>query len=304
MGVSLALFLLLQALTSFSPLTIALFCSASVSLFFYEVLGIVDPKDTLSVDIVRGGGSGGENSAKLSFRFIGASALFLSVWIGVTLFLEKEKSASLSASTELQTLANARHKLDNRYILIVRPKEHMPDRADKGIVGELLFNLFNHDTVVGRLDVSNGLGQVYDSDQFNPILVTIRNQCFRGQGLCRLPIGWFPIELVGRNNSIEGNRVSVCEGHDYMAGKILNFSRTANPPEPGWDISDIGKTGGINHAMLSSLTVQTPIEVSRDIDSHCPPSSGTGARFRVSSQLKAPLQRLLGNERNLFARIL
>jgi hypothetical protein len=300
MGVSLSLFLLLQAL-SFSPLTIALFCSATVSLFFYEVLGIVDPKDTLSVDIARGGG---ENSAKISLRFIGASALFLAVWVGVTLFLQKEKSASLSAKTELQTLANKKQGSDDKYILIVKPKEQILDPANRNIVAEQIFNLFNHDTIVGRLDVSTGLGQVYDTDQFNPILVTIRNQCFRGQGLCKTPNGWFPIKLVGRNDSLKGNRVSVCEGHDYMAGKLLNFSRVANPPDPGWDISDIGKTGGINHALLTSITVQTPIEVSRDIDPHCPQSNSAGPRFRVSGQMKEPLQRLLGKDPNLFARIL
>jgi hypothetical protein len=192
----------------FSPIFTGLFLSALVSLFFYEMLGVVDPNDSLSFEFNRARGG---DSSKVSGRFVGASALFLLIWVLSTLYLANEKKARITAATELQPLFVSGASLPEGYILIKNPN---PDIVDK----------INHNISIGRLNVSGSLNAKFQADPFDPILVRIRNDCRNGKGLCQLPADWFQVKIEGVNPGLKGNRVSVCSGHDYLAGKLINFS--------------------------------------------------------------------------------
>ncbi|UXE64184.1 MAG: hypothetical protein KA717_17745 [Woronichinia naegeliana WA131] len=93
---------------------------------------------------------------------------------------------------------------------------------------------------IGRLDLVNALKKIGSLNLFDPILVSIRNDCKEGLGLCVIPINWFPattqkqeVRKVSLANpepteKLPVRKVLVCKGHQYLAGSRINFSINKN----------------------------------------------------------------------------
>lgn len=263
---------LLLWVASFSPIFIGLFLSSCVSLFFYEILGIVDPQDSLSIQFNR---DGVEGTSKISGQFVGATALFFVVWIFSTLYLEIEKRNRVNLNTELKILLQKNVNVEPRdsdYIYIRKPFEDVLDKIQ-------------NNNSAGKLNLPKTLKELYDLDEFDPILVTIRNNCKNKEGLCLSPSKWFETQIVGVDPLLSGDKVSVCKGHDYLAGKTINFSSDTLEGPP-WNFRD---RFPLDKRELMNINKDTPIEVSATINRNCL-SKNQYPAFKVSEQLRKPMR--------------
>ena len=81
-----SLFSSLLLWSSFPSIFIGLFLSSFVSLFFYEVLGIVDPEDSLSFDV---NFSNQGKGVKLTAQLLGSIAVFGLTWVLSTWYFDQ-----------------------------------------------------------------------------------------------------------------------------------------------------------------------------------------------------------------------
>lgn len=296
MLISLFSSLLLWLTSSFPPIFVGLFLSSFVSLFFYEVLGIVDPEDSLGFDVNFANQGKG---VKLTAQLLGSIAVFGLTWVASTWYLDQYLKNPINSNAELDINNKIKNQEYVYLILKSSPKNHtnpveLTDTSDD--VKEKYIE-------IGRLNLIKKLQSVYELDPFDPILVRIRNECSSREGLCTLPQGWFDVEVLNIvNPDLKGNQVSVCKGHGYLAGREINLSKEKS--DDSWTLNTISQGIPLNQESTKVINKNTPIQVSIDVDRFCPSSTSLYPRFRVSPELQPLLENMLQDSQKVYARTL
>jgi hypothetical protein len=291
---------LLLSLTSSVPTVFAgLFTSVFVSILFDTVLLVVDPKASLSFEFDR---KGLEGDSKVGVKLGAMTALFAIVWVGTTFAIdnyraniEDSKLRILNPNLPLEVIPKTVGKVGDEeptYIYIVNPFKKPPKEITDP-------NQMINENAIGKVNLLSELSEIYALDPFDPILVKIRNECKKGEGLCTFPAKWFETRLFGLNSSLQGNQVSVCRGHDYLAGKIINFSNE-NSNDPLWTIDSIQGGISLETKELTTINKDTPIKVSSTVDRSCP-SEDQRPAFKFSKELQKPMRTLFENKQ-VYAR--
>jgi hypothetical protein len=291
---------LLLSLTSSVPTVFAgLFTSTFVAILFDTVLFVVDPKASLSFEFDR---KGLEGDSKIGIKLGAMTALFAIVWVGTTFAIdnhraniENSKIKRLNSNLSLEVIPKTVGKVGDEeptYLYIVNALKEPPKEITDP-------SQMIKENAMGKVNLLSELSEIYAVDPFDPILVKIRNECKKGEGLCTFPAKWFETKLFGLNSSLQGNQVSVCRGHDYLAGKIVNFSND-NSSDPLWTIDSIQGGISLETKELTKIDKNTAIKVSPTVDRSCS-SENQRPAFKFSKELQNLMRKSFENKQ-VYAR--
>jgi hypothetical protein len=339
--------LLLSILSSLYlvPSITGILLAGTVALFSFKILETTDFKNNLAIDFSR---KGMEGESKISGDFVGATAMFVLILAISIPALYYDKNIKTKDDLNKAKLAQEKERLaqekeiENRKIAVERERLGLAPTNDlslllktDGKVGDDLpdytyvrspfLSSENKEDAIRRLDLVNALKKIGSLNLFDPILVSIRNDCKEGLGVCVIPIHWFPattkiqkdVPSIGNQETTKNlpvRKVLVCKGHQYLAGSRINFSINKNINES--DEKDTDNSSpykreplpGMNTKYLNEpvdqINEEMSFKVSRNIDNTCV-SSDEYPTFVISNELQQAMGKLRqkSKDKRVYVRI-